>query len=228
MKDRILIVSRMNPESLAMQKTLIEDGKFDAELTNTASEAIEKITRQNIELLIMNLGNFTKNKVQLAQDLRSLGYGFPIMILAHIITTDTHKIISDLSNTVLLEKPYELKDLTGLSEKLIDGRPVRQRIFRRYYTNETAQLELFKGGQAITSKIRNLSRGGAFIEYKGPQLALGDVLRLNIDLKQVSRHYEVNAKVVWATQKSPWGDDPGVGVEFIKSKDFYQNLLRKI
>ncbi|MEQ1875258.1 MAG: PilZ domain-containing protein [Bdellovibrionia bacterium] len=228
MKDRILVVGRLNPESLAIQKSLKEDGQFDVSLVTRAPDAMDTITRQNIDLMIMNLQNFTKAKVQLASDLRSLGYGFPVLVLAHIIAADTYKIVSDIPNTILLEKPYEIKDLTGISEKLIDGRNVRQRIFRRYQTNETAELELFKNGQAISGKLRDLSRGGAFVEYSGPDLVTGDMLRMNIDLKQVARRYEVNAKVVWTTRKSPWGEEPGVGVEFIKQRDYYQNLLRKM
>ncbi len=228
MKDRILVVGRMNPESLAIQKSLKEDGHFDVDLVTRAPDAIEMITRQNVDLMIMNLQNFTKNKIQLAHDLRNLGYNFPVLVLAHIIATDTYKAISELPNTVLLEKPYEIKDLTGISEKMIDGRTVHQRIFRRYLTNETAELELFKNGQAITGKIRDLSRGGAFVEYQGPEIVVGDMVRMNIELKQVSRHYEVNAKVVWSTKKSPFGAEPGIGVEFIKQQDYYQNLLRKM
>lgn len=228
MRDRILVVGRLNKESLTIQKTLREDGQFEADLVTRAPDAIDMITRQNVDLMIMNLQNFTKSKIQLASDLRGLGYNFPVLVLAHIIATDTYQIIRDIPNTILLEKPYEVKDLTGISEKLIEGRNVQQRIFRRFYTNETAELELFKNGQAVSGKIRDLSRGGAFVEYQGPEISTGEMVRMNIDLKQVSRQYAVNAKVVWSTRKSPWSKDPGIGVEFIKQTDYYQNLLRKM
>jgi len=105
---------------------------------------------------------------------------------------------------------------------------VKQRIFRRFYTEEEAHLELFKGGTSIQSKVRNLSKGGAFIEYKGPPISVGEMLRVNIELKKVERRYEFNAKVVWSAKVSPWGEDPGVGIQFIKSGQVYQNLLRKM
>jgi Tfp pilus assembly protein PilZ len=228
MKDQILVVGRLTDETKQIRKHLIDGGQFVVDLATTAPEAIDKITRDKPSLMIMNVENFTRRKVQLATDLRTLGFHMPIMVVANIIASNTYQILGDLTSTVLLEKPFELKDLSGLSEKLIDGRAVKQRIFRRFYTDEEADLQLFRSGQNISSKIRNLSKGGAFIEYKGPAISVGEMLRLNIDLKQVARRYEVNAKVVWSAKVSPWGEDPGVGVQFVKDKDVYQNLLRKI
>jgi len=107
MKDRVLIIGRKNEESLQIVKQLADDGLFEADLASTAPEAIDKLTRSKCELLIMNIENFTKKKVQLAQDLRGLGHLMPVLVLAKIIAPNTYDILSHMPS------PFFLRSLTS-------------------------------------------------------------------------------------------------------------------
>jgi len=228
MKNKVLLISRLNEESLALKKEVARNQSFDVQLATTAKEALKTLSSDETDLVIFNMDIFTAKKIQVATDLRALGHNLPVLVLADAIGADAYSLISDMKGTVLLEKPFENKDFHGITEKLVAGRDVQQRFFRRFYTNQLAELEIFKSGQAFPMRVRNLSKGGAFVEYKLGNLQTGDVVRVAVELKEVSRKYDMTAKVVWTTPKSPWGDGRGAGLEFINSGDVYRFLLQDV
>jgi response regulator RpfG family c-di-GMP phosphodiesterase len=229
MKKQVLLVSRLNDESNVIKKDFLKTNQFYVEQASTSTQAIERISSQKVDLIVLNMDTFTPKRIKLATDLKNLGYNFPLLLLAKTVLPESLKSLGNLPSAALLEKPYEVRDLAGISEKLLEGRQCKQRIFRRYMTDEVAHLEIFnKTGENIPSRVRNLSKGGAFLEYTGMPINVGDILRVAIDLKEVDKSYDLNGRVVWSTTVSPWGSDPGIGIEFIPSKYVYSNLLRKM
>ncbi len=229
MTNRVLMIGKRNGETIGIRNTLMKNKACQVEIATTAKTAIQRITAQSMNLVLFNLETFNRDKIRLASDLRELGYGFPVLVLSQIVAPDTFETVERMYQTVLLEKPFENKDLLGLAEKLIHGRQVHQRIHRRFYTNQQAKIESFSGGEEQKAKLFNLSRGGAYFESSEmSEYKNGDLLRLTVPLKDLSRLYNIDARVVWNTKKGMWSGEPGVGVEFVKGTDVYRNLLQKI
>lgn len=228
---RVLLIGKRNEEVVGIKHMLAKNTGYDVELVSVAQKAVQRLTSQTVDLCVFNFDLFTRDKIKLATDLRSLGYEFPVLVLSRIIATDAYEAIRNMHHTILLEKPFEHKDLWGLSDKLISGRSVAQRTHRRFYTNQKAAIATFDGGtSAANGKLFNLSRGGAYLEFGegSSQVKQGDMLQLNVQLNEVYRQYNVSARVVWTTTEGLWGTGRGIGVEFVKAKDVYRDLLHKI
>ncbi|MGE3974087.1 MAG: PilZ domain-containing protein [Bdellovibrionales bacterium] len=213
--SKILLISRAGLETQTLRREL--NRKQQVIVATTPDQAIENIQSDTYHLLVFNTEVFNQKKLSLTSNLRDIGQNFPVLVLANTVMPETFYNVEQMKNTVLLEKPFDVKDLHGLSEKMIDGREVRQRIFRRYQTSQDGEFtKTFASDSAIQIRIRNLSQGGAFFEYEGrPTLTIGDEVQLNIPLNQMQRRYNVKAKVVWSTMTTTIGRY-GFGVQFLR------------
>jgi DNA-binding response OmpR family regulator len=228
-KPQILLIGRRNEEIVGIKGMLARNTGYEVELVSVAQKAVQRLTQRDIDLCVFNFDLFTKEKIKLATELRGLGYNFPVLVLSRIIATDAFDAIGDMKSTILLEKPFEQKDLIGISEKMIRKADISQRIQRRFYTNQEASVSAFGGADKVDAKVFNLSRGGAYLEHKGNQnMAKGELVQVNIQLNEIYREYNVNARVVWSSQKGIWGTGKALGVEFVKTQDIYRDLLNKI
>jgi len=212
--NNILVISKNGSETETLSKELRTQEDCDVVVASTPDEAIEIITMDRIDLVVFNIELFTRKRLQTATDFRGLGYTFPLLVLAHTVLPEIYYNLEQMESTVILEKPYDHKDLMGLTEKLVDGVTVKQRIFRRYDTNQSAD---FLAKQYVTPiRIKNLSQGGAYLECDASsRLVIGEKVKLEIPLNQVSKTYKMEAKVVWVMPEKILGK-VGVGVEFIR------------
>lgn len=223
------MIGKRNEEIVGLKYALARNTGYDVELVSIAEKAVQRLSKRDVDLCVFNFDLFTREKIKLATDMRTLGYHFPVLVLSRIIASDAFQAIADMKSTILLEKPFEHKDLLGISDKLIRGTDVAQRVQRRFYTNQKAFLSAFGGDTKVDAKVFNLSRGGAYIEHKGTtDIGRGQLVQLNVQLNEVYREYNVNAKVVWSSPKGFWGTGRALGIEFVKTQDIYRDLLNKI
>ncbi|MCB0393832.1 MAG: PilZ domain-containing protein [Bdellovibrionales bacterium] len=227
MNFRVLMIGKRNGETISIRNSLDREDRYQVEIATTAKTAIQRITTQKMNLVLFNLDTFTKDKIRLASDLRELGYGFPVLVLSQIVAPDTFDQVSRMYQTVLLEKPFEDRDLVGLADKLVLGRPVQQRVYRRFYTNQTTNVSFVTGDES-KAKIYNLSRGGAYFEAPGLEVEKGDIIKVSVPLREVHRLYNLDARVVWKTKKGMWSGQPGAGIEFLSGSDVYRGLLKRL
>jgi DNA-binding NtrC family response regulator len=217
MNAKILLISRAGEETNTLKRELKRQETYSVDLATTPNQAIDTITQDRVDLVIFNTEIFTKKKLQLSNDIKELGQNFPVLILANSVMADTFHELEKTMGTVFLEKPFDIKDLFGLTEKLVGGRDVHQRIFRRFQTNQEASFARPPAMDLETTiRIRNLSQGGAYFEYEGrPNVTVGDQIFMDIPLQQLSRRYRMKAKVVWTTPPTAIGRN-GLGVEFVR------------
>lgn len=226
---QVLLIGKRNEEIVGIKHALAKNTGYEVELVSVAQKAVQRLMSRQVDLCVFNFDLFTREKIKLATDLRDLGYDFPVLVLSRIIASDAYEAIREMDNTILLEKPYEQKDLWGLSEKLVNRQQVTQRHHRRFYTNQKASLASADGSDPVEVKLFNLSRGGAYVEFNNNiAVKQGDVIQMNVQLNEVYREYNVNARVIWTTQEGLWGTGSGLGLEFVKAKDIYRDLLHKL
>lgn len=216
--SKILLIGRATDETNNLRRELRRQEVYDVNVATSSEQALTAITNEKINLLIFNTEILTRKKLQMTGEVRDLGHKkFPVLILANSIMADTLEELEQSKGTVFLEKPFEVKDFFGVTEKLVGKHDVRQRIFRRFQTNQEGNFcKPPTLDMTTTVRIRNLSQGGAYFEYDGRQnVHTGDQIFLEIPLSQVQKEYKMRARVIWTTPPTATGRH-GIGVEFIR------------
>jgi Tfp pilus assembly protein PilZ len=203
-------------------------GDVQVHLCTDFDEIPFRIKNLEFHLIVCNLGVLDEGKIGLVARARELGFHGPILMLAKIPTQALVKKVADLVAVVHLEKPFENKDLQGVCMKFLSEIDVGQRTYRRYYTNQKAEVALDGTQSHVASRVFNMSKGGAYFE--GSEIGaykVGDVVSMRIRLQEVSREYKVSGKIVWTTPKGIWTGNYGVGVEFLHADHMSQAIVFK-
>lgn len=201
---------------------------YEVALSSSRNATAEMITQRAVHMMLYETTKFMESDLQYIRDLRQQGYFNPALIVADAVDIPGFVNVSDKLKCHLLLKPFEYKALRGITQKLMLSRQLPQQMHRRFHTQQKAVLETYISGDVIPSQMFNLSVGGAYFEFDGKmRVAVGDLVRLKVNLYDVSREHSVNARVVWTTRKGIQGG-VGVGVRFIKGDDIYRHLMDKV
>ena len=227
---KLLIHSQGSSEHGEQIKNFIETRlPYEVSISFDAKATQDLIAQRSIHMLLFESNKFSDLDLQFLKDLRGVGYAYPVLIVADAIEIPNLLVSIDKFKAHFLAKPFEFKALRGITQKLVMARTVPQQMHRRFRTQQNAVLETYISGEVISSHMYNLSVGGAYFEFTGkPRITVGDLVRLKVNLNDVSREHCVNARVVWATRKGANGGGPGIGVRFIKGHDIYRQLMDKV
>lgn len=208
--------------STSEQENYILKRKIDPILTDLGPTQFLSVRPQgvlssidsSVSIVILNIPTFSFGTRSLIVDARRLGYKGPVLIVSKIETPELLDDVKALDHVVLLDKPYETKDLQGLVRKFIQDRTVQQRVHRRYNTVQQAHVEFLGKRVKTVTTLLNLSRGGCYFEFpRLMEIKPGDILRMTIELADVNRIYAMPARVIWTSTPSNGGH--GIGVEFV-------------
>lgn len=229
MVSKILVIGNRTEFIFDLKNKLTRNKLYSVKLVESLDMAVTSLTSQAYHIVIMDMDMITEDKIQLASNLKRLGYGFPVLLIGKTISKNCFGKIEKIPRLVLLEKPFEDKDFFGITNKLISGREVKQKQYRRFYTNQTAHIELFGSHAPVAAKMLNLSKGGAYFEVLSDNIDVGKIVKLNVDLSEVDKQYQVNARVIWASPPNK-ANSPAqsIGVEFLHATDVYRNLLNNL
>lgn len=225
---RILLISRFNQEGLALKTAIGFQTEFEVEWVRTPQQATQSLAKQLPDMAIINVDHFNQQKQLMALQMRQMGFQFPILYLCNSGARLFSKLSRRLGSTAILEKPCTDAELLGVIDKLRKGMRVSPRAYRRFSTDQIADVEYWNTGRKINGQILNLSLGGAQLKLTDSSIRTGDVLKLNVELNQVAKRHEVNAKVVWAGEYDPITRSSQIGVQFVKTVEIYKNLLNRI
>jgi hypothetical protein len=161
--------------------------------------------------------------------MRKLGYGFPFLVACEKSLSESQKKL-ELENEIhaLIGPPTE-KSLMGLTRKLLIARRVPRQFFPRFNTNVIAQIEPLASGNPLLTCMYNLSQGGAYCEFdsKDP-VAVGDLIKFQVNLDDTKSGYVLNGKVVWTTPKGRFTGRFGCGFKFVSAQEAYRALISKL
>ena len=228
MSSKILLVGS-NAESAKTIKNLLALNKlYKISHTETTHEAVRKLSQEKKNLVMFDTEVLNEERMGFIRALRGLGYSVPIMMMARAVSPKARDLLKLYTNAIILEKPFEHKHFFGVTNKMLEGKEVSQQTYKRFYTNQNATIEQIGNSEKYTSSMLNLSKGGAYLEVPDAQANLSGIIKLKVNLNEVEKQYEVNARVVWSSRDSQWGKGQGIGVEFIQAKDIYRNLLNNL
>lgn len=227
--QRILLNCNSINEAHFLKNYIETELPFQVCVALNVDEVDSQLQGKTMHLVIQQTGNTVQQDLSHALKLRSKGYPYPILVITDSIGSANIEQFHEEHKIYFLERPFELKTLKGVARKLMATKAVNQQIYRRYRTNVTATIETFISGDKFETHMFNLSRGGAYFELpKKPAVAIGDLLRLKVDLSDMERAHNIHGRVVWTTHKGHAAGGHGVGIKFMKTSDIYRKLLDKV
>lgn len=169
---------------------------------------------------IVNVTEWNRNEMSSLVGLRAAGYHGPVLVMAKMTQSQALNSLRVMDSVVFLEKPFEPKDLVGIVRKMLHARAVAQRVFRRFSTDESAEILSVGKTEVFESRVVNLSKGGAYLEsIESMPVQIGDLVRLKVALKDVNRSYTVPSRVVWTGRAMEGRPGAGTGVQFVGAPD---------
>lgn len=222
----VFIASRTEQENYILEKKLesleydFKDVKFSSVHIAGLLVAIDRLTAA----IILNLTEWTPKEAIMLQEIRRVGFNGPILITAKADPTVVNRDIRGMSGVIFLAKPFDAKELLGISKKMLLARAVPQQRFKRYTTSQEAQIEVDSTGASLAMRVRNLSKGGAYLEFIQPNnIQIGELVTVTLELKDLQRKYTMPARVIWTNKHGNRG--LGVGVEFTGRGDVQRSIL---
>lgn len=224
--SKILIQSRTEAQAGELKNCLEKNLAYGFFLSKSFEQTQKMLEQKPYQLVILDLTEFTQSELNFVNQLRQSGYNYPILGLAEFLDEEACFQAIDSLKSYFLEKPIEVNALRGLTRKLMVQRSIPHQKHRRYKTNQVAHIESYITAQSVESKMFNLSLGGAYFEASKKQanVGIGDLVRLQVPTKNEEPPHQMNGRVIWTTRQGSYAGGYGIGIEFIKTKDFYNHL----
>lgn len=182
--------------------------------------------QEKMAAVILNVPEWHGTEAAHLASLRMAGYQGPVLVSAKGSQSAAMKSLQAMDSVVFLEKPFDTKDLVGIVKKMLHARVVAQRIHRRFNTDESAEILPFGKNDSYFSRVCNISRGGAYLEFSTPApIRTGDMVRVKVELRDVHRIYTVPARVVWMGLPLESSGQTAAGVQFVGTPDVRKTVL---
>lgn len=93
---------------------------------------------------------------------------------------------------------------------------------RRFYTLETAHIEIYGRMGTLVAKMKNISTSGAFLELTSGEYIPqeGDFVHVSINLSSVGKMRSFNGQVVWSRGL-------GFGIQFVRKEQLLEMMMQK-
>jgi hypothetical protein len=225
-KTTVFVASKTEQENYILQKKLenleyeFTEVNFSSVHTAGLTLAVDRLTAA----VILNLNEWIPKEALLIQELRKSSYNGPILVMAKADPVVVNRDLRSVSDVVFLPKPADTKDLLGVVRKQLLAHKVAQQRFRRFVTAQEAEIHLESTGGKMITRVRNLSKGGAYLEFMTPSaMKVGEYLTVKLELRDLQRTYTLPAKVVWSNKHGSRG--LGIGVEFTGRGDVQRSIL---
>ncbi|MDZ4660957.1 MAG: PilZ domain-containing protein [Pseudomonadota bacterium] len=228
--NKILIFSTAVQESELIKQKLIDSiQEVTVETVLTESDMMKYLVLNSVSVIILNFDTVTQQRLQMAKDLRTLGNTSAIVVLAPTLENSLLKKTEKVTKSTVIQKPVRRNDLIGVIQKYILEQSVSQRHHERYHTDAPTQIESFGSEGKTSSRMLNVSRTGAYLQCAdSPGFAVGDLVRVDVQLSDLKKVRSVHAKVVWISQEGETDDRFGTGVCFIPEREVYKHMLNMV
>jgi response regulator RpfG family c-di-GMP phosphodiesterase len=225
----VILASRTEEENHLLYKKLLnlnDAVKGGTKITTSRPQLAKLELSGEPDLVIFNVNDWNRDELKYVQDLRAEGYKELIMILAKADVPTAVQNLQLLDRVVYLEKPYEVRDLIGITSKALMTGTVEQQFHKRFITEQEATVEFKYGKGVVSSRVFNMSKTGAYLELNALQdVSVGETVRVRLELENVSRTYLMPARVVW-TQVMGRTGGTGIGIHFTGRGDVKRHMFQ--
>jgi two-component system response regulator AtoC len=129
MNERILIIDDQETLCYFLSESLEEKG-YQAIATYTAAQGLEVVTRQQIDLVLLDLKLPDGDGLDVLYEIRKVDSTLPVIVLTGHAGVESAVQAMKLGAYDYLEKPINLEELSIAAEKALESRAMRQEIQR--------------------------------------------------------------------------------------------------
>jgi hypothetical protein len=163
-------------------------------------------------IALLDLETWLSSDEFILKELRTGGFTGAVVVLTSrgLGNPEMAKLSSE--KVFFFDRTLDSRALPSLIRKLLEDAMIVARKHRRHITDEVAELQIPGRTELITCRVRNLSSGGAYLEFDSPlPIIKGDEVLIRIRLSKLARVYSVRSRVAWVTKS-------GMGIQFLESK----------
>lgn len=214
----VLISDSESPIRLQIRLMLAQHNQYEIIPLDKDLSLSSKLKALDSDVIVFDAPVLGKYELVVLNEIVKMKPNARLLVLADHITIFSYKEVASFKNSIALQKPLQPAMFLGLLEKAIckdeDLTPIRS---PRFIINEAVRIVAEKTGLMVPTRMRNYSAGGAFLEYHGISLKVGDRLSMRMTREgKLAEHLDVKAKVVWIRE----GDGPrsamrGIGIQFL-------------
>lgn len=139
------------------------------------------------------------------------------LILTNQISFHAYRQVAIMENVMTLQLPLADDVVLGIVKQLSSETLETKHRFPRFITDEPVRMVVMETGLLIPSRMKNYSVSGAFIEYKGIYLRVGNNLKVNLpnqENPESKKSLQLDGRVVWVRADEIRGISTGIGVQF--------------
>jgi PilZ domain len=227
-KTKFLLFTPEREGSEELIKEIEKNGIGKVERASSMDLARTQVVSGEIQCLILNLRSFRFEDVKLVELFYSLNKDITVIVVSRQIEEKAYSRVKDLRYVIVLQRPFrEAKIIALFCKKLTTSRENFRREHFRYQADQPASMEMLSNGKTYQGKVVSISRGGAVFE-SGQDLSLieHELLRLSIQLTEISKIHLVNAEIVWILKFDSKINKMSVGLKFINPKEVPDSILK--
>ncbi|MCC6277640.1 MAG: PilZ domain-containing protein [Oligoflexia bacterium] len=228
MKPQFLLVSKDKESTTEILNTLSFSKSYEILIAGSLNEAMHLLATNSIKCVIFDIPTFTLKSIKFINKLREMYQEPPFMIISYKIQKEAFDSACKIDRVVMLERTFLHEELPGICEKIVTGREIMQRKFKRFATDQIVEIERMVTGEVFRGFAFNLSQGGAYITIENGSVAPGDILRVGVRLDKVGKLHVLFGKVIWVMQNPINKLNPRAGVRFVPAEFVYSSLLETV
>jgi len=192
------------------------------QISSISREQLRKsqlLAETQFDFILFDCDWLDKSEVQFLQQLNTITIDTPIVVMARQITIYSYGQVHEMKNIVTMQMPCEPQVFLAVVERVLQKENVKPDVCPRFITNMAVRIVVLENGLYLPTRLRNYSATGAFLEYHGISLKVGDRIQINLGRtqEQTKKNDSLlkNAKVVWIREgESSRSPARGVGVQF--------------
>lgn len=216
----VLLICKNMGEKDNLKALLEKDGLYTVTCSSVLADGIEKLVNQPVRVAIFDHDILDEPQVSALERIRTFSE-VPIVILAKQIGVYAYRRISKMDEMITLQRPFQAAILTALLQRLTANIDPEKKELPRFYTDEPVRMVVLGSGLLIPTRMKNYSAGGAFLEYRGISLKVGDKLQIGLDRPHHQSSngdgLQMKAKVIWIKEgDTPRSPSRGIGVQFFQ------------
>ena len=224
----VFLASRTEEENQLLKRKLetLTDEFQNIRFIGLHPQGLALSANDKMAAVVINVTEWNRTETASLLGLRAAGYRGPVLVTAKPSQSPSLRSLRAMDGVVFLEKPFITKDVTGILRKMLHARSVAQRVHRRFNTDESAEVMPFGKNDAYETRVVNISKGGAYLEFSNPlPLRSGDMVRVKVELKDVNRTYTVPARIVWTGRAIGGSEGSGAGIQFVGTPDAKKTMI---
>ncbi len=205
-------------------------GTYQFEVTASFGQTPEWWKDKNPDLVILSLPEedpylsffMSKLKNETHRELKMLW-------IAKDISTDLMQLSTQFDRVRIMKRPLEdFSFYRAMVDMTADYEEGKLQTHPRYVTDLDVKVQKKLSKETFIMRMKNLSRGGTFLEAQNQSLSMnmGDVLEIDIFLESLGREYKFEGEVVWR-QEPTATRSLGLGVRFVQSS-INKDVLEKL